>query len=554
MARHKVAAAKRIQKQLNINLLNLNASNESGGATSSSYLKFEHLVHNSLKKLDRRTRACYHGYIEFKPEILAWIMAVDASFLLEFLQVCAIKEGVYDNKVDLLSMISKFIRSSTKPLSYSFIKNQSSVGLGRKSAHNVILRDIMMLENQIPLFLLRKILEIQFASLEAADEVLRSMLIGIFKETSPIVIHKDSFLNIDEVTGYAHLLDFLYHMLVPHGSIASTHNKDDINHQDVAVDVGDDNDEDEHEFNGIEDGGGAKSKKESFGNTSHVKQLGKEVWKILSKLNEGPVSLVKKAVASKPVMLAAKLPWEIISRIPGIAILKQPIEKMFFSQQDKEHVKPDEKNNEGSLSANKPPLMEEINIPSVTELYESAGVRFAPTNGNIESIRFDEKTATIYLPILYLDVNSEVVLRNLVAYESSTASGPLVFARYTELMNGIIDTEADAKLLRESGVVLNHFKSDEEVAKLWNGMCKSIRLTKVPFLDKMIEDVNKFHSRRWRVKTKKFVKTYVFGSWKFLTFLAAVLLLLMTAFQAFCSVYNCSRFFHIPVVDQLNRN
>ncbi|GAY31957.1 hypothetical protein CUMW_272930, partial [Citrus unshiu] len=98
---------------------------------------------------------------------------------------------------------------------------------------------------------------------------------------------------------------------------------------------------------------------------------------------------------------------------------------------------------------------------------------------------------------------AELVLINLVAYEASNASGPLVLTRYSELINRIIDTEEDVKLLRENGVVLNRLRSDAEVAKLWNGISKSIRLTKVPHIDIVIEDVNKYYNSRWRVKCWK---------------------------------------------------
>lgn len=545
MSRHKVAAARRIQKHLNINILNNNST--------SSHLKFKHLVQYSLIKLDRKIRSCYKGYIDLKPEVLAWIMAVDASFLVEFLQICAIREGIYDNP---RSSISTVIKSFTWSSSYLFLKDHSSEGLGRNSAHNVIIRDIMMLENQIPLFLLRKILKKQFSSKETADQVLRSMLIGLFKETSPIRISgsEECFSNINRVEDYAHLLDFLYQMIVPQSIDIKIQNKGDQ----VQTPVPDNHDDDD--FTGInilEDDNDAeansdddkkkkkKEEEESFGNKSDVKELGNKVWRLLSKLNAVPlIDMVQRAIASKPVMLVAQLPWKTISRVPGFGLLAEPIKDLIFSdERHKEKIKPDE-------MVDKPPTKKEINIPSVSQLI-SAGVQFVPTNGNIQSVRFDEKTATIYLPMLHLDVNSEVVLRNLVAYESSNASGPLYFVRYTELMSGIIDTGEDAMLLGESGIVDNHFKTDEEVAKLLNGMCRSIRLTKVPFLDKMIGDVNKYYSRRWKVKAKKMIKTYIHGSWQLLTFLAAFLLLLMTAFQAFCSVYSCSRLQRIPVVDQL---
>ncbi|MQL93257.1 hypothetical protein Taro_025893, partial [Colocasia esculenta] len=133
----------------------------------------------------------------------------------------------------------------------------------------------------------------------------------------------------------------------------------------------------------------------------------------------------------------------------------------------------------------------------------------------------------------------------LVAYEAAAAGGPLVLARYTELMNGIVDTEEDVRLLRRIGVLMNRMKSDGEAAGVWNGMTRSVRLTRVGFLDRVIEEVNRYHSSRWRVRTGKFMKKYVFGSWPFLTFLAAVLLLLLTGLQAFCSVYTCARWFHV---------
>lgn len=121
----------------------------------------------------------------------------------------------------------------------------------------------------------------------------------------------------------------------------------------------------------------------------------------------------------------------------------------------------------------------------------------------------------------------------------------MVFARYTELMNGIIDSEEDVKVLRQKGVILNHLKSDGEVATMWNGMSKSLKLTKVPLLDKVVEDVNKYYNGRMKVKAWKFMKSYIFGSWQFLTFLAAIMLLLLTTVQAFCSVYTCNRYFSV---------
>lgn len=475
--RYKLAAAKRTQKQ-------------------HQNIKCHHLV-EQLIKLESRIRSCYHKFLNFNGETLAWMMAVDASFLLEFLQIYAVKEGM---------VLTRAISSSTM----SHLVDVS----GRKSAHNAILRDLAMLENQIPLFVLRKILELQFSSLDLADNMLMSMLVGICKELSPFKM--EGKIREIQVTESAHLLDFLYQMIVPKLELGTSEITEDRDQDQIDPDQCEEN---------------------SFGKSSNVKQCVQEVWKILVKVNRGPVRLLKRLILSKPMKVMFKLPWKLLSNIPGLKLLILPMKYLCFSQGKAE-------DNPENQNENSPPLVEEIAIPSVSEL-SKAGVNFVATNGGISSISYDGKNMTFYLPTINLDVNTEVILRNLVAYEACNASGPLVFTRYTEFMNGIIDTQEDVALLRERGIVLNRLKSDDEVANLWNSMSKSVKLTKVQLLDKVIEDVNKFYNGRWRVKIGKHMKRYVFESWKFLTFLAAIMLLMLMTLQAFCSVYSCARVFRI---------
>ncbi|KAJ7013922.1 hypothetical protein NC653_003523 [Populus alba x Populus x berolinensis] len=438
-------------------------------------LKFQDLV-EQLMKLESKIRACYNKYLNLNSETLAWMMAIDASFLLEFLQVYALRGP---------KMLSEVSSGMPHFLEYSY----------RKSSCNAILRDIVMLENQIPLFTLRKVLEFRSLSLESADDMLYSMLMGSCKELSPFKTLVR--LPVARVLEHAHLLDLLYHIIVPKVE-ESVNIPEEVKDHTKAT---------------------QENEEPSVGST-YMKQLLIEIWNLFSSLN---IRFLKKLLESAPVAVILKLPWSILSNVLGLGSAKQP--DAFSESQN-------------------PPLVEEITIPSVTQL-SKCGVRFVPSKGSISTINFDKKTCTFYLPTVSLDVNSDVVLRNLVAYEASNASGPMVFTRYTELMNGIIDTEEDAKILRERGIILNHLKNDEEVANVWNGMSRSIRLTKVPFLDKAIEDVNKYHDGLFKVKVEKFMKQHVFSSWKLLTLLASILLLLLACLQALCSVYDCVRLFHI---------
>nr|TKR75546.1 hypothetical protein D5086_0000284800 [Populus alba] len=392
---YKLSAAKKLQNQLH-----------------SSH-RFENLV-EQLIKLEPKIRACYHKYLSFNAETLAWMMALDVSFLLEFLQIYSFKETSSSSRV-VTSRMSHLLDYSK-----------------RKSVHHVILRDMVMLENQVPLFVLRKVLEFQHLSVESADEMLLSMIMGLAKDLSPFKTIELPKSQI--ILEHSHLLDLLYDIIVPK--------------VEEPVEIS------EEFADQIE---ADKLESEGFGfDSNYVKQLLKEIWNTVSQLTTGPVGLLIKNISST-VTIKLKFSWTILSKLL--------------------HISPDDLINtedEGSstTSKNKPPL------------------------GNISTINFDKDKAAFYLPTISLDINTE---------------------------------------------------SDEEVANMLNGMSdsKAIRLTKAPILDKVIEDVNKYHGSLWMVKIRKFMKRSVFSSWQYLTLVAAIFLMLLLAIESFCTVFKCYRIFHI---------
>nr|GEU94934.1 putative UPF0481 protein At3g02645 [Tanacetum cinerariifolium] len=496
MQRYKLAAARRTQKSMNVS--------------------FERIVEIMKKNDETRIRACYHKSIDMSGDALIWMMAVDMAFLLEFLQVYSLKEE------------GRTLKKVTSTIAHIVDVT------GKKLSHMAVLRDVVMLENQIPMFLIHTMLKHQIKNTKhedksadetlknkSADETLKSMLMGLYIELTPF---QEKVLPDVDINDCDHLLDFLYHMTVP--------NNKELGIMEAEIDI--EEEEEEEETTEIKE----EDEEGMYAKDSEVRSFLDHIWKIISKSNARLVNLLKKIIFGKPMKLVMKLPWKIISNLPLLKMMKEPMERMLEKFQGEGEEKSEEEGGEP-----KAPTIEEITIPSVTDMAQ-AGILISPVNGGILDISFDNITSTLYLPVVDLDVNTEVYLRNLVAYEACVAAGPLVVARYTELMNGIVDTEEDAKFLRERGIVLNHLKSDKEVADLWNGMSKSVKLTKVPKMDKVIEDVNKRYAQTWRVKIANFMNTYVFGSWKFLTVLVAIVMLLLTALQSFCSVYSCARLFH----------
>ncbi|XP_057501649.1 putative UPF0481 protein At3g02645 [Actinidia eriantha] len=161
MERCKLAAACRLQKQFNS-------------------LEFKYLV-AKLNLVEQYVRACYHKYLDIEGDTLAWIMAIDGLFLLDFFST---------------STTTAYLVDST----------------GRKLAHGSIIGDIMMLENQIPIFVLSEILSIQYSLPDVVNNMLPTMLMSFCNKISPLKLED---IALSQVCSHSHVLDLLYHLIAP---------------------------------------------------------------------------------------------------------------------------------------------------------------------------------------------------------------------------------------------------------------------------------------------------------------------------------------------------
>ncbi|PON55192.1 hypothetical protein TorRG33x02_300150 [Trema orientale] len=108
-------------------------------------------------------------------------------------------------------------------------------------------------------------------------------------------------------------------------------------------------------------------------------------------------------------------------------------------------------------------------------------------------------------------------------------------------MSGLIRTREDVKVLKDHGIIKMESISDEQVVKLFNGMSKPVKSTNTKNIDKEIEGVTRYYNSLWKVSALKVINKgrSIAGNW--CKVFAAVLLLLLMGFQAFCSVYECRR-------------
>ncbi|KAJ7970111.1 Plant protein of unknown function (DUF247) [Quillaja saponaria] len=417
-----------------------------------------------LEKLSPDIRSCYNNNLDFKDKTLACIIAIDSLFFLDLLLGYS-----QDKQVESLSYSSEF----------SQLFETTNVKLTKDG----ILRDALMLENQIPTCLLRKIFSVISSKSDFVNQVMDSMLLSFCQEVSPFALIS-SQVNVN----HTHLLDLMYHLIVPDQETQLPFDEENL----------------------VTD----PSKPEPISRNT----------------NKGfTIRFVPKAVLDPILGFLEKI---LNLNVSFLQPVKKPLSVVLMVA---ENLPSDQT---PTSETNDPPPVA-VMIPSVS-LLNSVGIKFSPASGGIAAITFDYKTGTLYLPVVKLDVNSEVIMRNLVAYEAMTKSESLIFTRYTELMGAMVDTVEDVQVLVEKKIVVTSLGVGQ-VEKLFNGMTKSIGATKTPNLDKTIEKVNKYYNSSQKVKTYRIMKKYVYSSWKFCTFLASIFLLLMTALQSFCSVYDCSR-------------
>lgn len=157
--------------------------------------------HHDLKQLVEKLhntgpyiRACYHKYLDLKDDTLLYTMAIDTLFLLYF----------YHNYID------------EKVSSTSFLIGLEQVQIGGvKLTKDAIIRDMIMVESQIPTYMLMRILSIESSKpTDSVEEELGSMLLSFCEKHCPIKLTQTPVTCSDAVTKHYHLLDLMYHLVV----------------------------------------------------------------------------------------------------------------------------------------------------------------------------------------------------------------------------------------------------------------------------------------------------------------------------------------------------
>ncbi|MCO5547841.1 hypothetical protein L7F22_001293 [Adiantum nelumboides] len=182
---------------------------------------------------------------------------------------------------------------------------------------------------------------------------------------------------------------------------------------------------------------------------------------------------------------------------------------------------------------------QEFNRPSCRLPTASAlsrvGIKFRARKGNTSVVKYRKKSLRLELPKLVVFDETEDILRNLIAYELTSKEGGELCG-YAIIMDSLIDTTEDLMILYRAGVLQNHLGSDERLLRMWNEMCINISENSCERWEVMTQAIMMHYKSHWRVMYVEFYSKFFSRPWLWLSTIAAILLLAMSALQTVYSV------------------
>ncbi|KAJ9564924.1 hypothetical protein OSB04_000890 [Centaurea solstitialis] len=202
-----------------------------------------------------------------------------------------------------------------------------------------------------------------------------------------------------------------------------------------------------------------------------------------------------------------------------------------------------------------PPGIPSLPIHSTADL-DKAGVKFEPHHRdpewpmamNLESssefVCFSSfrwcwcwpwAKRTLRMPKLYVTGDTELILRNLIAYEQFTPHVSHHITSYAMAMDMLINTEEDVSILVESEVVFNSMGSNKEAATMINHVCDGAYAASFFYLREW-EDLDTYYNSYWPRNIAWLRRTYFSNPWNMIALLAGTLLFLLTLVQTYFTI------------------
>ncbi|XP_071709767.1 UPF0481 protein At3g47200-like [Rutidosis leptorrhynchoides] len=173
----------------------------------------------------------------------------------------------------------------------------------------------------------------------------------------------------------------------------------------------------------------------------------------------------------------------------------------------------------------------------VSQLRES-GIRFRKRKTDqFWDIKY--KDSVLEIPRILIHEGSKSIFRNLVAFEEIHPECSNEITAYLVFMNNLIDSAEDVGYLHYKGIIEHWLGNHDDVADLFNGLCNEVVADlNGSYLSGLTDKINKSRDNRWTTWKADLVHKYFQSPWAFISFIAAILLLLITVMQSFYDIYS----------------
>ncbi|KAL6216978.1 hypothetical protein ACLB2K_010196 [Fragaria x ananassa] len=192
--------------------------------------------------------------------------------------------------------------------------------------------------------------------------------------------------------------------------------------------------------------------------------------------------------------------------------------------------------------------------PSIEKLHLAGGKIHGETSiPNMFAIRFYDnwilksrilkngipKYGILKIPKLRIGLTTELILRNLIAFEQCSMSNHQIICHYVILMDKLVDSPKDVELLVKHKIVENLLADDHELSSMFNGLANGIISNSENFYyGALCGKMDKFCNSNWPKWKQNLRSRYFNTPWTTLSVVAAVVLLILTAIQTICSIYQ----------------
>ncbi|QCE05429.1 hypothetical protein DEO72_LG9g432 [Vigna unguiculata] len=180
-----------------------------------------------------------------------------------------------------------------------------------------------------------------------------------------------------------------------------------------------------------------------------------------------------------------------------------------------------------------------ITYRNITEL-KAAGVEVkASKTRNVKDVTFSlgRFRSELTLPEMIVDENTASFTLNLIAYETCPDFANFEFCNHISFLNSFIDTPDDVKALRSAGVLINSLGSDKDVMNLFTTINSNLVPNMKKYAHVMFQIEKHYRHKSLPTWIALAYNTYFSNPWTIIALFAALLGLILTFIQTWCTLH-----------------